>query len=100
MKLAYLPKAWRALEVALPQVQRAFFKQVKFLEKDLRHPSLQAKKYDETNDLWQARVNRDLGGHLKTGHSWPPQNRPLSTTRGTDVFTPLPVGEASAFSVV
>ena len=41
-----------------------------------------------------------LGGHLKTGHSWPPQNRPLTTTRETEVFTPLPAGEASTFSVV
>jgi len=32
---------------------------VKFLEQDLHHPSLRAKKYDESQDLWQARVNRD-----------------------------------------
>ena len=24
-----------------------------------RHPALHAKKYDESRDLWQARVNRD-----------------------------------------
>jgi AbrB family looped-hinge helix DNA binding protein len=29
------------------------------LEKDLRHSSLHAKKYDESRDRWQARVNRD-----------------------------------------
>jgi plasmid maintenance system killer protein len=40
-------------------VRNAFFKQVKFLEQDLRHPSLKAKKYNEAEDLWQARVNRD-----------------------------------------
>ena len=28
-----------------------------FLQRDLRHPSLRAKKYDESRDLWQARVN-------------------------------------------
>jgi len=39
-------------------VQKAFFKQVKFLEQNLLHPSLHAKKYDESQDLWQARVNR------------------------------------------
>jgi mRNA-degrading endonuclease RelE of RelBE toxin-antitoxin system len=39
-------------------VQKAFFKQVKMLEQNLRHPSLRAKKYDEANDRWQARVNR------------------------------------------
>lgn len=25
--------------------------------KDLRHPSLRAKKYDEARDVWQARIN-------------------------------------------
>jgi plasmid maintenance system killer protein len=28
------------------------------LAEDLRHPSLRAKKYDESRDIWQARVNR------------------------------------------
>jgi hypothetical protein len=40
-------------------VRRAFFKQVAYLETDLRDPSLHAKKYDESRDRWQARVNRD-----------------------------------------
>jgi plasmid maintenance system killer protein len=43
----------------LPGVRKAFFKEVVYLEKDLRHPSLHAKKYDESKDRWQARVNRD-----------------------------------------
>jgi len=28
------------------------------LLQDMRHPSLKAKKYDESNDIWQARVNK------------------------------------------
>jgi mRNA interferase RelE/StbE len=36
-----------------------FFKQVEFLEQSLHHPSLRAKKYDESQDLWQARVNKN-----------------------------------------
>ena len=40
-------------------VQKAFFKQTKMLQQNLRHPSLRAKKYDEANDRWQARVNKD-----------------------------------------
>jgi plasmid maintenance system killer protein len=31
---------------------------VKLLEQDLMHPSLHAKKYDESKNLWQARVNK------------------------------------------
>lgn len=36
-----------------------FDKQLTFLLANLRHPSLRAKKYDETNDIWQARVDDD-----------------------------------------
>ena len=37
--------------------QAKFDKQLAFLLSNLRHPSLRAKKYDETNDIWQARVD-------------------------------------------
>jgi len=37
-------------------VRIAFEKQLGFLLQDIRHPSLRAKKYDESNDIWQARV--------------------------------------------
>lgn len=40
-------------------MQKAFIKQINFLVRDLKHPSLHAKKYDEVEDLWQARVNDD-----------------------------------------
>lgn len=38
-------------------VQKAFIKQINFLVRNLNHPSLQAKKYDEAEDRWQARIN-------------------------------------------
>jgi len=41
-------------------VRRAFYKQVEFLLKDLQHPSLHAKRYDEASGLWQARVTRNV----------------------------------------
>ncbi len=59
MKIDYLPKALKALEDAPAEVRKAFFKQIAFMEQDLRHPSLRAKKYDESKGRWQARVNRD-----------------------------------------
>ena len=40
-------------------VQKAFIKQLNFLSRNLKHPSLHAKKYDEVNDVWQARINDD-----------------------------------------
>ena len=41
-----------------PKIQKAFDKQIQLLAGNLQHPSLHAKKYDESQDLWQARVNR------------------------------------------
>jgi hypothetical protein len=34
-------------------------KQFDLLRGNLRHPSIQAKKYDDGNDIWQGRVTRD-----------------------------------------
>ena len=57
MKVILSPRAVEALEDAPPAVKKAFFKQTRLLAADLRHPSLRAKKYDESTDRWQARVN-------------------------------------------
>lgn len=59
MKLARTPHFTRAYKKAPENIQRAFGKQARLLIEDLGHPSLQAKKYDVTHDLWQARVTRD-----------------------------------------
>jgi mRNA interferase RelE/StbE len=40
------------------EIQKAFDKQENLLIRNLKHPSLRAKKYDESIDLWQARINR------------------------------------------
>ena len=48
-----------AIEDAPPVVRKAFFKQVALLVEALSYPSLHAKKYDESRDVWQARVNKD-----------------------------------------
>jgi mRNA-degrading endonuclease RelE of RelBE toxin-antitoxin system len=37
--------------------QAKFDKQLGFLLANLRHPSLRAKKFDEANNIWQARVD-------------------------------------------
>ena len=59
MKAHYSQRANKTLAVLSAEVRKAFFKQVKLLEQNLMHPSLRAKKYDESQDLWQARVNKD-----------------------------------------
>ena len=39
-------------------IQKKFKKQVGYLISNLRHPSLRAKKFDETKGIWQARVDK------------------------------------------
>ena len=59
MRIVFTAPASIAAADAPPAVRKALHKQLAFLERDLRHPSLRAKKYDESNDRWQARINRD-----------------------------------------
>ena len=58
MKVEYSDAVRQALQGAPDAVKKAFFKQIKFLECDLHHPSLRAKKYDQGRNRWQARVNK------------------------------------------
>ncbi len=46
-------------------LKKKFEKQVRFLLKNIRHPSLRAKKYDEARDIWQARVDDDYRFYFK-----------------------------------
>jgi mRNA interferase RelE/StbE len=68
MKLEYSAAVLEALRDAPPAVQKAFFKQTKFLEQNLQHPSLHAKKYDEAKDIWQARVNKNWRFYFTITH--------------------------------
>ena len=56
MKLDYSPHFVRSYNKAPQGVQEAFDKQALLLLQNLRYPSLHAKKYDESQDLWQGRV--------------------------------------------
>ncbi len=58
MKADYSKRAGETLRDLPEPVRKALYKQVAFLEQNLNHPSLRAKKYDESQNLWQARVNR------------------------------------------
>jgi len=58
MRLQHTAHAREQFIRAPSDIRRAFRKQIKFLLQDLRHPSLRAKKYDRTNDIWQARITR------------------------------------------
>ena len=56
--IALYTKRFRVLYEELPpHVQKKCDKQISFLLQNIRHPSLHAKKYDEAQDIWQARVD-------------------------------------------
>jgi hypothetical protein len=59
MRLTYTERFRRSYASAPLHIQRAFDRRAALLVGNLRHPSLRAKKYDEANDIWQARVTRD-----------------------------------------
>lgn len=57
MKRVYTERFRKSYARAPVRVRRAFDKQAALLTRNLRHPSLRAKKYDEARDIWQARVD-------------------------------------------
>jgi mRNA-degrading endonuclease RelE of RelBE toxin-antitoxin system len=59
MNIQFTPRAKRDYADLPPRIQRAVDKQLDFLRENGRHPSIQAKKYSETEDVWQGRVTRD-----------------------------------------
>jgi plasmid maintenance system killer protein len=65
MKIVLSNRASIAIADAPKLVRKAFHKQLAFLERDLHHPSLHSKKYDEARDIWQARVNKGWRFYFK-----------------------------------
>jgi mRNA interferase RelE/StbE len=65
MNVAYKARAADAIQNAPAAVQKAFFKQIQLLTQNSRHPSLRAKKYNDAENIWQARVNRDWRFYFK-----------------------------------
>ncbi len=57
MRFDYSPQFLRMYDDAPAPIQKSFDKKLELLLQNLRHPSLRAKKYDEAQDLWQARVS-------------------------------------------
>lgn len=59
MKLRFTQKADRDYATLPVNIRKAFGKQLRFLLDNQNHPSLHAKKYSESLDIWQGRVTRD-----------------------------------------
>ncbi len=59
MKFQWTSHFIRAYRKAPKEIQAAFDKQSLLLLRNLQHPSLRARKYDERKDRWQGRVTKD-----------------------------------------
>jgi mRNA-degrading endonuclease RelE of RelBE toxin-antitoxin system len=59
MKFFLTKRAQDDYYALISRVQKLVDKQIDFLLKDIQYPSLHAKKYDESKNRWQARVNQD-----------------------------------------
>lgn len=57
MRAFYTQRYLEQYASAPAAIQRTVDRRIGFLLQNLRHPSLQAKKYDEARDIWQARAN-------------------------------------------
>ena len=57
MKAKFTEPFQRSLEKLSSETKEKFKKQLSFLVRDIRYPSLRAKKREELGDVWQARVN-------------------------------------------
>jgi mRNA interferase RelE/StbE len=65
MKLDYTRSALASLKNLPSPVRKAFYKQAHYLLENLSHPSLRAKKFSESEDIWQARINKDWRFYFK-----------------------------------
>ena len=61
MKVVFSAKALREYQDLPHRIRTAADKQLDFLLKNITHPSLHAKKYDESQNIWQARVVDETG---------------------------------------
>ena len=65
MQLYYTERFRPSFADAPLRVQKQCDKQLALLAQDLRPPSLRAKKYDESRDIWQGRVNASWRFYFK-----------------------------------
>jgi mRNA interferase RelE/StbE len=59
MNVQLIASAAKDFEELSPRLRQTTLKQLELLRQDLRHPSIRAKKYDGSKNVWQGRVNRD-----------------------------------------
>jgi len=60
MKFLYTPKFKDSFCQFSDKIKKKFYQKADYLLRDIHHPSLRVKKYDEARGIWQARVNREI----------------------------------------
>ena len=70
MKIAYTRSALDTLENLPLHARKSFYKQAGYLVENLLHPSLRAKKFSESEDLWQA-ASTKTGGSISRSKAIP-----------------------------
>lgn len=65
MKVAFSNQFIRQFGKLSVTLQIKFNKQLGFLLNNLKYPSLRTKKYSETKDVWQARVDKNYRFYFK-----------------------------------
>jgi len=65
MNVRFTERADKDYAALSANVRKAFGKQLAFLLENPRHPSLRAKKLEGSDELWQARVNRNWRFYFK-----------------------------------
>ncbi|MCG6553847.1 MAG: hypothetical protein L7F77_16105 [Candidatus Magnetominusculus sp. LBB02] len=64
MKLLFTDKAIKDYDSLEGKLQVLVDKQLDALLRDIRYPSLRAKKYSESHDIWQIRINREYRAYF------------------------------------
>jgi mRNA-degrading endonuclease RelE of RelBE toxin-antitoxin system len=59
MQFIFTAKGFKDYENLPLNIQALADKQLNFLLKNIRHPSLRAKKYNESENIWQIRISID-----------------------------------------
>jgi mRNA-degrading endonuclease RelE of RelBE toxin-antitoxin system len=59
MKFSFSERARRDYDNFSVKLRARVNKQISALLKDIRYPSLKAKKYDEKRGIWQMRISKD-----------------------------------------
>jgi mRNA-degrading endonuclease RelE of RelBE toxin-antitoxin system len=59
MKIRLTDQAVKQYKKLSRDIQNKADKQFEYLRQDIRHPSLHAKKYQEQDNLWQGRIDKN-----------------------------------------